>query len=202
MQEEQDQQVFTELSRELNDLLEGKHLPDLSSQSLTLPRNTQEGERNPFAMLESSPWLADFLQSSIAATAADFGNVQLFDSSSRVLKIVAQRGFNSEFLGYFEAVSFEDGCACGAALKQQTRIVVSDVTNDPIFADQKSKDVLLSAKVRSVQSTPLFDLHGQFVGVVSTHYRHAGGPVQKMCDRVDDLAAKYQLKTRASVKQA
>lgn len=201
MQEEQDQQVFTELSRELNDLLEGKP-PDLSSQSLALGSNTQESEKNPLAIFESSPWLADFLQSSVAATAADFGNVQLFDSSRRVLKIVAQRGFDSEFLSYFEAVSFEDGCACGAAIKQQARIIVPDVTYDPIFADQKSKDVLLSAKVRSVQSTPLFDLHGQFVGVVSTHYRHSGGPVQNMCDRVDDLAAKYQLKTHPTVNLA
>ena len=52
-----------------------------------------------------SAWISESLKSLIHASGADFGNVQLFDSTNRVLRIVAQHGFQREFLDYFDTVT-------------------------------------------------------------------------------------------------
>src|SRR5215472_1352871 len=72
-------------------------------------------KNNPYLQFGRSALMSQFLASIISATEADFGNVQLFDSKNRVLRIVAHDGFESEFLGYFDTVSLEDNCACGRA---------------------------------------------------------------------------------------
>jgi len=45
-----------------------------------------------------NPRFSDFLASIIDATDADFGNLQLFNSKNRILRIVAHGGLKSEFL--------------------------------------------------------------------------------------------------------
>jgi len=150
-------------------------------------------EHNPYLLLRSSESISEFLASIIDATEANFGNVQLFDSTNQVLRIVAHRGFESEFLDYFDTVSCEDDCLCGAAMKAGSRIIVTDVMSDPVYSTD-SRCVMLRANVRSVQSTPLIDHSGNFVGIVSTHYNHAGGPLPHMWKRVDDLAAGFLAK--------
>ena len=140
--------------------------------------------------------ISEFLASVIDATAADFGNVQLFDPRSRVLRIVAQHGFESEFLEYFDTVHYDDQCVCGHAMKQRSRKVIPDFASDPLFSSE-SRGVLLRAKVRSVQSTPLLNPLGKFVGIVSTHRSRPGSPMPDMLVRVDNLCASFLAKTEA-----
>ena len=151
-------------------------------------RNTNGG--NPFLQFAGNTRVSEFLASVIDATAADFGNVQLFDSGNGVLRIVAQRGFENEFLSYFDTVNVKERCACGTAMKKRSRIVVTDVATDAIFSDDV-RGVLLRANVRSIQSTPLINAAGNFVGMVSTHYTPPGGPLPHMWTGVDDLAARF-----------
>jgi len=127
----------------------------------------------------------------IEAPGADFGNVQLFDSTNQVLRIVAHRGFEGEFLDYFDSVSCDHDCLCGAAMNTRTRIVVTDVSRHPVFSDE-SRGVMLRASVRSVQTTPLIDSSGKLLGMVSTHYKRPGGPMPHLWKRIDDLAAGFQ----------
>src|SRR5215813_13491984 len=103
-----------------------------------------------------SAWISESLKSLIHTSGAEFGNVQLFDSTNRVLSIVAQHGFQREFLDYFDTVTEKDASVCGAALKGTLRVVVQDVATDSLLTTE-SRGVLLRAKVRSVQSTPLID---------------------------------------------
>lgn len=145
---------------------------------------------NPYMRLRDSAFITDFLASVIVATAADFGNVQLFDSTSDVLRIVAQRGFEMEFLDHFNTVSWNQECVCGMAMKRRSRVDVPDVATD-LLVSNESRDALLRAKVRSVQSTPLIDPAGRFVGMVSTHCSQPGLPVPHTGKLVDDLAARF-----------
>ena len=130
----------------------------------------------------------------MAARGADFGDVQLFDSSARVLRIAAQRGFENEFLNYFDKVRPDEGCSCGAAMSKQARVVVADLATDPVFSGG-SREMLLRSDVRSVQSTPLMSPAGEFVGMVSTHYARPQGPQPGMGQLVDQLAAGFMAKT-------
>ena len=160
------------------------------------PKGENRSENNPYLRSAGSSAISEFLASVIDATAADFGNVQLWDSTNQVLRIVAQHGFENEFLNYFDTVGYRNDCACGVAMNGRSRIVVTDVATDQLFSND-SRGVLLRAKVRSLQSTPLIDSLGKLVGMVSTHHRHPGGPRPHMLKHVDNLAASFLTKTNA-----
>ena len=183
-----------ELLPAIKAVLEGQQFvsASLSLQGLmTSDTGASERERrieiNPYLQFGRSGFIPEFLASIIDATDADFGNVQLFDSQNRVLRIVAHHGFEGEFLDYFDIVSVKDDCACSRAMNGRSRIVVTDVSGDPIYSDD-SRRVMLGAKVCSLQSTPLIDSWRNFIGMVSTHYIHAGPPLLHRLKYVDDLA--------------
>ncbi len=131
--------------------------------------------RLPQVKKAASPLLHSLLRTAIEVTAADFGTVQVFDRSTRSLKIAAHQGFSLEFLRFFSLVHSND-TACGSALNSGSRIIVEDVANDPIFEDKPSGEMVLRANCRAVQSTPLITASGQLIGVVSTHCRKPGRP--------------------------
>ncbi len=135
--------------------------------------------------------LPELLHRAIEVTCADFGNIQLYDPLTRCLRIVTHNGFDTTFLDYFAEVTAGPGTSCGAAMRQNCRVVVLDVESDPIFCKTESGDVLLQSNVRSVQSTPIVTRAGTLVGVVSTHYRHASGPSRHALERLDKVIAEY-----------
>jgi len=132
--------------------------------------------------------LPQVLDGALALTGADFGNVQLLDPASGALRIVTQSGFGPEFTDYFAVVS--DGhSACGRAARGRAQTVIADVTTDPGFMPHR--EIASSAGFRAVQSTPLADVDGRLVGMVSTHWRRPGHPLRRdmrMLELFGDLA--------------
>lgn len=98
--------------------------------------------------------LTEVLQWAIAATRADMGNVQLYNPHTGALQIQAQLGFDQRFLSYFNEVHAGQA-ARGSALNTGAQVVVEDVTDSPIFRGTGSLEVMLDARARAVQSTPL-----------------------------------------------
>ena len=117
--------------------------------------------------------LDEILRAVIALRNADFGNVQLYNPDTQALEIVAQRGFQADFLAYFASVR-EESSACGRALQRQERIIIADVDMDPGFAPHRA--IAASAGFRAVQSTPLFSRVGERLGMLSTHFRQPHCP--------------------------
>jgi PAS domain S-box-containing protein len=132
--------------------------------------------------------LRTILDAAITATHADFGNIQLLNAETSVLEIVAHRGFGPEFLEFFSAVH-ENEAACGTAKATGQRVVVEEVTKDPIFANPILQRVIIQAQVPAVQSTPLFGRSGDFLGMISTHFRTAHRPEESEL-RIVDLFAR------------
>lgn len=177
---------FGELAEELNDALAAEGLGDrLQNQPV---------DNNPYRF-RTCEWIPDLLASAIEASNADAGTVQLLDSSSQVLRIVAQSGFEADFLQYFETVHCGDGCVCGAAMSRGTRVLVTDVAADPLL-QLGAREVLLRAGLRSVQSTPLLDASGVFIGMLSTHYKHAPISCPPAWKGLDDVVARYMAEVR------
>jgi signal transduction histidine kinase/DNA-binding response OmpR family regulator len=114
--------------------------------------------------------LEEILDAAIEITAADKGNIQLFEGGA--LRIVAHRGFERPFLEFFRNVK-DGSAACGAAMLARERVIIDDVTTHPIFADTPAGEVLLAAGVHAVQATPLLSRSGHLLGMFSTHYRTA-----------------------------
>ncbi len=193
----------SELAPAIDALLKGEQFLSASlsgDDSVPLRRRPPDSEHKIEETFQrrftESAWVSESLKSLINTTGADFGNVQLFDSTNRVLRIVAQHGFKSEFLNYFDAVTEKDASVCGAALKGTSRIVVQDVATDPLLTTE-SRGVLLRANVRSVQSTPLTDA-GRLVAMVSTHYCRPDAITPQALKQVDTFVASLLVRLRGS----
>jgi PAS domain S-box-containing protein len=137
------------------------------------------------------PLLEEILDAMVKTLHADFGNVQLYDPKSGRLRIAAQRGFRQEFLDYFNGVC-EGTLACGLALQRRERVIVEDVTLDPLFAPHL--EIVAAAGFRAVQSTPLLSRSGEPLGVISTHFRQPHRPSEREL-RVVDLYARQAAET-------
>jgi len=139
------------------------------------------------------------VETAIAISGADKGNLQLFDSGSGTLTIAAQRGFNAPFLKYFEHVG-DNASACAAAMRSGEPVIVEDVTLSDIFAGQPSQQVLLDAGVRAVISVPLTSSGGNLLGMLSTHFGQPHRPSDRELRLIDLLGrqtADYLQRKRA-----
>src|SRR5215472_5499874 len=72
------------------------------------------------------------LENVLSLARAERGNVQLADPSSGALRIIAQHGFDEQFLDHFAVVD-DDRSACGRAARSGAQLVISDVITDPAF---------------------------------------------------------------------
>jgi PAS domain S-box-containing protein len=136
---------------------------------------------------DAAELLLEIVDAAIAVTAADLGNIQLFDRGSGTLKIVANRGFEASFLEFFNSVH-EGQAACGTAMSSGKRVIIEDVAASPVFAGTPALEVMLVAGARAVQSTPLTSRSGRLVGMLSTHYRTPRRPAERDLRLLDLLA--------------
>ncbi|MGA8349780.1 MAG: PAS domain S-box protein, partial [Isosphaeraceae bacterium] len=136
---------------------------------------------------DPTPLLQEIVDAAIEITAADMGNIRLFDPESGTLRIVASRGLGLPFLEFFQSVHAGQG-TYGGAVHDGDRVVVEDVTTSPMFAGTPLLDIYLASGIRAVQSTPLIGRSGQLVGVLSTDYRVPRRPADRDLSVLDTLA--------------
>ncbi len=135
-----------------------------------------------------SECLDEILAVAIELTGADKGDIQLLDLASGALKVVAHRGFDEHFPGFFATLESDYPAACAAALRSGDRVFVNDTTQSEIFAGTKAQAALLAANVRAVQSTPLLNAAGNILGIISTHYATPHTPDERQLRLIDLLA--------------
>ncbi len=139
------------------------------------------------ARLWRSRQLAEGLDEMLAAVCellgADKGNAQLLDGSSKVLSIVAQRGFEPDFLTFFARVTDSDDSACALALRLVERVIIEDTETEPSFAPLRAS--ARAADFRAVISSPLVGSDGACLGIVSTHFRAPYRPSARELERLD-----------------
>jgi PAS domain S-box-containing protein len=129
--------------------------------------------------------LDDVLENAIVTSGADFGNIQLYNAQIGALEIVAQRGFQQDFLDHFRTVRVDEGSACAQAMQRGERIVIEDVNRDPAY--EPHRQVAAAVGYRAVQSTPLKSRNGSILGMLSTHFRRP----QRVADRNQRLLDLY-----------
>jgi signal transduction histidine kinase len=143
--------------------------------------------------------LLEILDAGMQITEADMGNIQLRDVRTGRLETAVHRGFGSEFPEFFGSIQ-DHAAAWGTAMATGQRLIVDDVTDDPIFAGSEARAVLLRAGVRATQSTPLRSHSGELIGMLSTHYRlprHPEARDLRLLDVLARLAADYIERARA-----
>jgi PAS domain S-box-containing protein len=127
------------------------------------------------------------VDTAIAITGADKGNLQLLDPTTGLLTIAAQRGFEDPFLNFFASVR-DDASACATPMRSSERVIVEDVRESEIFAENPARQVLLDAGVCAVTSTPLLASTGNLLGMVSTHFATPHRPNERELHLIDLLA--------------
>jgi len=132
--------------------------------------------------------LSRILDAAIAECGAIKGNVQLLDAGRGALRIEVQRGFDASFLQLFEQVRIDEPSACGRAFRQRRRVVIPDVTLDPLYAPYLS--IARANHFRCVQSTPILANDGSVLGIFSTHFPLAHQFSEKMAGTLDRYAAR------------
>ena len=134
--------------------------------------------------------LNELLRAIVAAagrvTGTDKGNVQLYDSTTQRLSIVAHQGFGEAFLDRFR----HQGAAsiCQAVAIRRERIVVGDIANDPGLQASEDRAVLLADGIGAFQSTRLVSRDGRLLGILNNYYRSAREPSVRELRYVDVLA--------------
>lgn len=127
--------------------------------------------------LDGAPELGSLLDKALAGalslSGAALGNIQLLDPLTWSLKIVAQRGFGTDFLRYFAVVD-DLGSACGRAATQASQAVIANVNLDEGFSPHR--EIAAASGFQAVVSTPIFDRGGAMLGVISTHFPRAHRP--------------------------
>jgi len=140
------------------------------------------GEKNSFENC-----LAEITKTAIAISEADKGNLQLFDVASGSLTIVAQEGFQEDFLKFFVSESGKHA-ACGAAMRTGKQIIVNDVVTSKIFVGHPVQKVLLDEAVRALVATPLTCSDGSLLGVLSIHFARPHDPSERQLRLLNILA--------------
>jgi hypothetical protein len=92
---------------------ESEALRDELAAELTAMTRLHELSTPLLASTEFQPLLEEILNAIIALQNADFGNVQLYNPEIGGLEIIAQRGFQPEFLDYFRMCTTTEPPAAG-----------------------------------------------------------------------------------------
>jgi len=145
---------------------------------------------NPYVLFRTSPLIPKILTSTIEATDANFGDIQLLDSSRQALRIVAHHGFDTDFVTFFETVSNGSLC-CAQAMKQRSRVIVSDIASDPLLQDTQARDLILRSRIHTCQSTPMITSSGELIGVASTHFDRPRVFSRRVLQRVDEVISTF-----------
>src|SRR5258707_15707441 len=161
------------------------HLADLQAVEAQLANDSavlkqlNEASSRLWQAHELHAGLNEILGVAIELLGADKGNVQLFDTTRKVLVFAAHQGFEQPFLDFFKEVSAEFETCCGRALRSGRRTFVEDVEAEEGFASFGagfSAAGFFSAGFRAVQSTPLVGRDGRPLGMLSTHFRNVHRP--------------------------
>lgn len=128
--------------------------------------------------------LCEILEAGLEFTSAARGTIQLPEGD--VLKTVAQRGFGP---GSSPMSTVHKGSgAAGAAWMSARRMIVEDLAESPLFANDPRREVLLEWGVRALQSTPLISRAGKVLGVLSTYFTEPGAIGERELRLLDLLA--------------
>ncbi|MGZ5145468.1 MAG: ATP-binding protein [Burkholderiales bacterium] len=136
------------------------------------------------ARTELQPLLEEVLDATIALHDADFGIVQLYNSKTGLLELVAQRGFDPSFVDRFKTADEHSPTSCGRAMRTRERVIIEDVLTDADYAP--CREAAAAAGYRALQSTPLFSRSGELLGIISTYFRQARRPLEREL-RLTDL---------------
>ena len=121
------------------------------------------------------------LDAAVEIMRSDYASLQMLHPErgrGGELRLLAFRGFSSEAASFWEWVRADSYSTCGAALRQKTRVIASDVQHCDFMQGTEDLATYLETGIRAVQTTPLLSREGTVVGMISTHWREPHQPAE------------------------
>ncbi len=144
----------------------------------------------PIERMERQPVLRErlygLLDEAITVDGAVYGTVQFVNHERKVLKLVANRGFDAQTLAEFDLIEINASSVCARAYRSGRRVMIGDTSADPFFSRYFS--FLRNTPFSSVQSTPIFDHHGQVAGILTTHFAKVHQLSDSGCQQLEAIA--------------
>jgi PAS domain S-box-containing protein len=153
----------------LADVTELKRTEESLAVELNAMARLQELSIKDVESVELEPSLISILDAIMELLGADFGNIQLYDSGTGKLRLVALRGFDERYRNRLAEVDGSEASTCARALAIRQQILIEDVDKESGF--QEDLEWAAAAGFRAIQSTPLVTGNGKLVGMLSTHFR-------------------------------
>jgi len=127
------------------------------------------------------------LDAAMQLMAAQFSSIQILEEDQS-LRLLGWRNFHPDSASFWQRVTAEEKCACGAALRSGERVLVSDVQSSEFMAGTRDLEEYRRSGIRAVQSTPLRSRAGIPLGMVSTHWNAPHAPTESDFRLFDVLA--------------
>ncbi|WP_164708040.1 MEDS domain-containing protein [Paraburkholderia phosphatilytica] len=118
---------------------------------------------------------------------SDFASMQRLHPERNELELLGHSGFSADAADHWHWISATSETTCGAALRERSRIVATDLDRSP-YVGPEERLVFRSAGIRSCQTTPLVSRNGTLLGMISTHWKEAHEPSARDLRLIDILA--------------
>jgi len=121
---------------------------------------------------------SQILDAAMELMASDAASVQMLASDGQSLILLGCKNLHPESGAFWARVTAEAGSTCGGALRDNQRVVVSDVESCAFMAGTRDLEEYRRSRIRAVQSTPLQSREGRPIGMISTHWRTPHTPTE------------------------
>src|SRR5215467_6335464 len=165
-------------SKTLRDITEAKRIRAALRESerrlageLAGARTLQSISTRLISELRQESLCAQILDAAMDLMAADAASIQMLTPDGQSLKLLGWRNFHPESVAFWDQVTAEGESVCGVALRDNTRVHVSDVESCAFMTGTRDLEECRRSRIRAVQSTPLQSRTGRPLGMLSTHWR-------------------------------
>ena len=143
---------------------------------------------------------AQVVDAAMELMSADASSVQMLAPDGQCLTLLGWRNFHPISAAFWQRVTADAGSTCGAALRDNARVLVTDVDSCEFMAGTRDLQEYRRSGIRAVQSTPLRSRVGRRLGMISTHWHTPHTPTEddfRLFDVLARQAADLIERTRA-----
>ena len=144
--------------------------------------------------------LGQILDAAMELLSSDASSLQMLAPDGESLTLIGWKNFHPDSAAFWQRVSADAGSTCGVALRDDARVMVTDVDACAFMAGTQDLEEYRRSGIRAVQSTPLRSRVGRPLGMISTHWHAPHTPTEddfKLFDVLARQAADLIERTRA-----
>jgi PAS domain S-box-containing protein len=131
---------------------------------------------------------AQILDAAMELMSSDASSIQLLAADGDSLTLFGWRNFHPDSAAFWSRVTADAASSCGVALRDNVRVLVSDVDLCEFMAGTQDLEEYRRSGIRAVQSTPLCSRVGRPLGMISTHWHAPHTPAENDFRLFDVLA--------------